>query len=805
MNQIRSIQRSLARNKVFSAINIAGLAIGIAVFLLIAEFVASEWGSNRFHQNFDRLYRVASTGKEGTEYYLPPGYAPILKQKFPAIEATVRIADGIGGGVLTYTTPSGEQKTFREDYIMYTEGNFLEVFSFPLISGSPSIKTPGTLALTESVAKKLLGSTDVIGKTITVSNQFGNTIYTINAVINDIPESSDIKGKVFLSIHTLESAANRDSNDWADPNTLESGFVNIYALLQKNTNVGAFEKQVTEFLHNSNPELKNTSFVAQPFKYLHLAPDFNYPYQTYGSLTLVTMLLSVALLILFIAWINYINLSTVQALKRAKESGIRKVLGATRGQLARRFLSETFLLTLLSIIIAIVIVQLLQPIFNNFTGKELSLASLNQGWFWIAAMLLILAGSFLSGGYVSFILSSFKPVDTIRGKLDKKPSGISLRKGLVVFQFSISVAFIIGTIVLYKQLAFMKTESLGMNLDQLLVITGPTVSSEEQADKNYTFKNQLKTLPYIQKQAGSNNIPGKGYNFSTAGITRQNPQAGDEKKNYSMFISDQNFFDTYGISFVEGKTYTEEQALSGWSNAGKVIINQKAAAQLGFPEGQPIVGKKIIWEKEYEIIGVVKDYHHLSLHEPINPIVYLPSVSYSYFTVKTDAANLQTKISQIKDMYKAIFPGNPFEYFFADESFDQQYKKEQDLGNLFITAALIAIFIACLGLFGLAAFSAQQRIKEIGIRKVLGASVTDITGLLSKDFLVLVVIAIIIASPIAWWGMNKWLMDFAYRTNIDWWVFAVAGFAAVFIALLTVGTQAIKAAISNPVKSLRTE
>ena len=805
MNQIRSIQRSLGRNKVFSAINIAGLAIGIAVFLLIAEFIASEWGSNRIHQNFDRLYRAATTSKEGNEYYLPPGYAPILKDKFPAIEASVRVADGIANGVISYTTPAGELKTFREENIVYTEGNFLQVFSFPLVNGSPSLKAPFTLALTESFAKKLIGSTDIVGKTVTVSNQFGNTAYTINAVLKDIPQSSDIRAEVFLSIHTLESAANRDDNDWADPNTLQSGFVNIYTLLQKNTNVDVLQKQVTDFMHSTNPELKNVSFALQPFKHLHLAPDFNYPFQTFGSLPLVTMLLAVALLILFIAWINYINLSTVQALKRAKESGIRKVLGATRGQLARRFLSETFLLTLLSIFLSLLIVKLLQPIFNNFTGKELSLASLNQGWFWPAALLLILAGSFLSGGYVSFILSSFKPVDTIRGKLDKQPSGISLRKGLVVFQFAISVAFIIATIVLYKQLAYMKTESLGMNLNQLLVIKGPTVSSEGQAEKNYTFKNQLKTLPFVQKQAASNNLPGKGYNFSTSGITRQNPQSGDEKKNYSMFISDQNFFDTYGISFVEGKTYTEEQALTGWSNAGKVIINQKAAAQLGFPAGEPIVGKKIVWEKEYEVIGVVKDYHHLSLHQPIDPIVYLPSVSYSYFTIKTDAANMPAKINQIKDMYKAIFPGNPYEYFFADESFDQQYKREQDLGNLFIAAALIAIFIACLGLFGLAAFSAQQRIKEIGIRKVLGASVTDITGLLSKDFLVLVVIAIVIASPLAWWGMNKWLQDFAYRTHIDWWVFAIAGLAAVFIALFTVGTQAVKAALSNPVKSLRTE
>jgi putative ABC transport system permease protein len=433
------------------------------------------------------------------------------------------------------------------------------------------------------------------------------------------------------------------------------------------------------------------------------------------------------------------------------------------------------------------------------------LMTLNQGWFWPAAILLILAGSLLSGGYVSFILSSFKPVETIRGKLDKQPRGISLRKGLVVFQFAISVIFIIATIVLYKQLSFMKTESLGMNIDQLLVIAGPTVSSDGQAEKNYTFKNQLKTLPFVQKVAASNNVPGRGYNFSTQDITCQNPQPGDEKKSYSMFISDEKFFDTYGISFIEGKTYNEDQALSGWANAGKVIINQKAAKQLGFPAGESIVGKKIVWGKEYEVIGVVKDYHHLSLHQAIDPIIYLPSVSFSYFTIKTDASNMPAKISQIKEMYKSIFPGNPYDYFFADESFDQQYKKEQDLGNLFITAALIAIFIACLGLFGLAAFSAQQRIKEIGIRKVLGASVTDITGLLSKDFLVLVIIAIVIASPIAWWGMHTWLQDFAYRTNIDWWVFVVAGLTAVFIALLTVGTQAVKAAISNPVKSLRTE
>ncbi len=805
LNRYKIAFRNILRNKVFSTINIAGLALGIAVFLLIAQFVASEWGTNRFHQNFDRIYRVASTSKEGTNYYLPPGYAPVIKDKFPAVEASVRIADGIGSGVISYSEGMQEIKTFREDRIYYVEGNFFDVFSFPVVKGNPSLKKPQTLVLTEIFATKLLGSTDVIGKTVIVSNQFGNTPYTIAAVIREIPQESDIKADVFLSIHTLESAANRDDNDWADPNTLESGFVNIYCLLNKNSNGASVARQVTEYMLSANPKSAGSEVIFQPLKYLHLAPDFSYPYQTYGSLPLVFMLMVVGLLILLIAWVNYINLSTVQALKRAKESGVRKVLGATRWQLVKQFLSETILLTLISVFIAVIIVQLIQPIFNQFTGKKLSLEMLNYGWYWVIAAVIIMAGSFLSGGYVAFILSSYKPIATIRGKLEKTGKGISLRQGLVVFQFSISVIFIIATIILYKQLAYMKTESLGMNLDQLLVIQGPTVSGEDQAERNYTFKNQLKNLPFVKKVAASNNVPGQGYNFSTEGITRQNPGPGDDKKSYNMFIADEKFFDTYGISFVEGKGFSEDDAIKSWNNSRKVIINQKAATELGFPEGEAVTGKKILWGEAFEVIGVVKDYHHLSLHQPIEPVIYLPSVSFVYFTIQTDEANMQGKISTIEKMYKTAFPGNPYEYFFADETYDQQYRKEQDLGNIFIAAALIAIFIACLGLFGLAAFSAQQRIKEIGIRKVLGASVTDITGLLSKDFIKLVLISIVIASPIAWWGMHTWLQDFAYRTSIEWWVFVVAGLTAIFIALATVSMQAVKSALSNPINSLRTE
>jgi putative ABC transport system permease protein len=783
---------------------VAGLALGIAVFLLIAEFVASEWSANRIHASFDELYRVVTVSKEGNSYYHAPGYAKQVREKFPEISATVRVAEGLGGGVISAGADGEDLRSFREQNMIYIEGNFLQVFSFPVIKGDPSLMEPKTLALTGSMAKKLFDTEDAVGKTVLISNQFGKTPYTVGAVIKDIPGSSDIRASVLLSIHTLESSANRDGNDWADPNTMENAFVNLYCLLNKDASPAELSEKITGYIRSVNKGLAGNSIALQPFRYLHLGQNMDYPYQTYGSLKFVYMLTLVGFLILIIAWVNYINLSTVQSLKRAKESGVRKVLGANRVQLAKQFLSETLLVTLISLVLAIVIVQLLQPVFNQFTGESLSLAVLMNGGFLFFAIIVILAGSLLSGGYVAFVLSSFKPVSTLRGRLQSSGKGILLRKGLVVFQFSISIIFIIATIILYKQLAFLRTEPLGMRLDELLVIQGPTVSSEGQAERNMAFKSELKNLAFVKKLAASNNVPGRGYNFSADGITSQVPIAGDEKKSYNMFIADQNFFDTYGISFVEGAPFTENDAITGWNNAKKVILNEQAAKQLGLGAKQ-VTGKKILWGQEFEVAGVIKDYHHLSLQSVIEPVIYLPSVSFVYFTIQTDAANMQAKIRTIENLYKKTFPGNPFEYFFADEAYDQQYRQEQDLGRVFIAAALIAIFIACLGLFGLAAFSAQQRVKEIGVRKVLGASVTDITALLSKDFIQLVFLAIVIGSPLAWWGMHTWLQDFPFRTGIDWWVFAAAGFSAVGVALATISFQAIKAARMNPVKSLRTE
>lgn len=801
--------RNLVRNKTFTVINTAGLAVGLAVFLLIFEYIAFEWSTNRFHKNYNQLYRMAITDKTGnTDYYMPPGLAPMLKEKFAGVSAAVRVADGIGGGVLTNSGDGtgADTKSFREEQMLYVEGDFLQVFSFGLLDGTPSLSQPKTLALSASMATKLFGKTNVAGKTVLVSDQFGNTPYTINAVFKDMPAESDIKTAVLLSIHTLETAANRDGNDWADPATLESGFANIYLLLKNGVDGKVLSQQVTSMLHSIRPKETGEAAVLQPFKNIHLAPDFDYPYQTFGSLKFVALLLAVAALILLIAWVNYINLSTVQSLTRAKETGVRKVLGASRLQLVVQYLSETVLLSSVAVAIAFLLVQLLQPVFNGFTGRPLSLQVLNQGWFWLAGISFILLGCLLSGSYVSLVLSSFSPATTIRGKVGNAPGGISLRKGLVVFQFSISIVFIIATLILYQQLQYMKNSNSGLNLSQLVVIKGPTVSSEDQADKNDAFKNLLGQLPFIKKYAASNNVPGGGYNFSTAGITRLNASNEAAKKSYSMFISDEKFFDTYGISFVDGKTYTAEEAARGWNNSLKVIVNQKAATQLGFSKTDRVVGQKISWgEKQYEIAGVVKDYHHLSMHQPIEAVIYLPSVSFVYFTVQTDAANMTNKLAMLGNYYKQYFPGNPFEYFFADEKYNSQYNTDNQLGNVFIAAALVAIMIACLGLFGLAAFTARQRVKEIGIRKVLGASVANITRLLSVDFIKLILIAALIAFPIAWLGMRSWLQDYAYRVDISWWVFVVAALLAMLIALVTISFQAIKAAVANPVDSLRTE
>ena len=810
ITHLKIARRNLWRNKTFVTINMAGLAIGIALFIFIIEYVTFEWSANRFHKNYTRLYRTMVVSQEDrSTYHLPPGFAPVIQQNFAnstGIRAYVRTAEDIGNGVVSVTDNANREKAFLEDKVMYVDGNFLDLFTFPLVAGTPSLNEPNTVAISETTARRYFDNDNAVGKIIKLSNQFGTTPYTVTAVFNDMPGESDIKSNILLSFKTLENPANRNGNDWADPRSIKAGFSIVYLLIADHSPVDQIADQITKFVHKVKPQ-STDRMAFQPMSELHLAPSFNYIHQTFGSLKLVVALLSIAVLILLIAWVNYINLSTAQALNRAKEVGVRKVLGAQRHELVVQYLTETFLLTILSTLVAILLVLALQGVYNGFTGKSLSILVLNRGWFWLLGVVLIFISSILSGGYVALVLTGFSPIAMRRNKFNQSGRGLTLLKGLVVFQFMASIIFIIATIVLYRQLSYMQTQDLGINLEQRLIITGPSNQIDTSNTSAATFKNELSQLPFVKSVASSDNTPGMGYNLSNNRIYRLGADLSTmEEKTYYLLKIDDNYFGTYEIPLVAGKNFTPQMVQSGWENDGKVIVNEKAVKQLGFTSAENAISQKIKWQdKDLEIIGVVKDYHHLSLRQLIEPTIFLPSDIDNYFTLKLNAADISGKISSIKTLYESVFPGNPFDYFFLDQMYDNQYKEEQRLGRFFIVSALIAVFIACMGLYGLTTFTAKQRKKEIGIRKVLGANTNNIVQLLAKDFMKLVMIAIVISCPIAWWLMHRWLENFAYRISISWWMFVVAGVTALLIALITISMQAVKAAWIDPVKSIRTE
>ncbi|UEG55160.1 ABC transporter permease [Mucilaginibacter daejeonensis] len=805
-NHLKIAFRSLWRNKAFSVINVLGLVLGFTVLIFIAEYIAYEWSANRDHKDLKQIYRLSFLYKDGkSNYYMPPGIGARLATDVSGVKACVRIGDNIGNGVVAVTDASGSKKVFREEKVSFTDDSFFKVFSFPLVSGSGRLNEPQTTAISQSVAQKYFGGVDAVGKVIEVNNQFGQANYTVTGVYQDMAQNSDIKADILLSFKTIESAAFRNSNDWADPNTFDSEYAFIYLLADEHADQAHLADQATQLLHQLKPDTQNDKLGLQPLSELHIAPSFNYPFQTFGSLTLMISFISVAMLVMVIAWVNYINLSTAQALNRAKDVGVRKVLGAARSQLSAQYLIETVVLTVIGLAVALLLVLCLQSTYNGILEKQLSLSIFDQWWIWAGGGAMIVTGTLIAGGYVAWVLSSFDPLVTIRSKALISIGGVSLRRGLVVFQFATSIVFIVATIVLYDQLKYMRTQDLGMNVDQRLVITGPSVINSSQIDHSLAFEADLRQLPFVKQVAASNNVPGQGYNFSAAGITNMQPAPGDDKFSYAMLIVDNDFFSTYDIKIKNGSGFSPAMLEHGWPKTKKVILNEAAVKQLRYKDDASVIGKKIKWRGDFEVVGVVKDYHHLGLHEQIKPMIFLPAVADGFFTLKIDQRDLPARIEQIRRIYQKNFPAEPFNYSFLDEVYDKQYKAEYQLGNIFIAAAGTTVFIACLGLLGLAMFAAKQRTKEIGIRKVLGASVIDLIDLISADLLKMVMIAMVIAWPVAWLIMDKWLQNFAYRIHMQWWMLVAGGALALLIALLTVSFQAMKAATLNPVNTLRNE
>jgi len=804
-NYLKITLRTLWKNRVFTLINAGGLALGIAAFVLILEYVTFERSVNQFHTKLPTLYRLVGQNPAGETWTdMAPALAPLAQQVFPEVKAYCRAADGAAKGVVSLDGPKAQ--TFRETDVAYVDASYLTLFSFPLLLGdaATALTQPNTVAVSVSQARKYFGTENVLGRTLQLNNQFGKTPYTITAVYADMPVQSDYQLSMLFSLQTLAIPANLNGNGWARLDGFDGAYLTTFLQLADGTDPAALTEKINEMRRQRNPK-DETRLLLQPATAIHLAESLDAPYPTTGSLMFVYLLSGIAVLILVIAWFNYVNLSTATALKRAREVGVRKAIGAGRFQLVRQFLGESLLLNGLGLALGLLIVVAVQDGYNTLIEKSLSLTSLFGDPLSLLGLGLIVFGSLVSGGYTALALTRFNPVQTLKGLFGSPTRDALLRKSMVVFQFGISVILLIGTLVLFRQLRYMQQQDLGFQAENRLVVRGPQVGMDESyRQRAVSLAQGLEQRPFVRTYTRTGITPGQFYNFSANGITRPNPRPDDEKKLYNMGISDSRYLTTLGIPLAAGRTFTEAECEKEWEASAKLLINESAARALGFASAAAAVGQLINWGKPYEIIGVMKDYHHQGLRQPIVPMILLPRQNGGDLIV--DLADRDPKhLAEIERLYKAAFPGNPYEASFLADSYNRQYRSEQQYGQVFTAAACLAIFIACLGLFGLATYMAEQRTKEIGIRKVLGASGLSIATLLSGDFLKLVALAILIASPLAWWAADRWLQDFAYKTSLDAWLFLLAGGLAAGIALLTVSFQSIRAALQNPVKSLRSE
>lgn len=799
-NYLTIALRNLLRHKMFSFINILGLAIGMAACLLIMQYVSFELSYDSFHQNGDRIYRIpvesylANGQFEYTDAGAPPAMGPALKQDFPEVADYVRLHWVYDGAVISY-----QDVRFREEKIYYAEPSFLSIFSFPLIHGNAhtALNEPNTALLTQSTARKYFGNEDPVGKVIQFN---GKQNLLITGILRDVPVNSHLQFGALISFATLAQAEKESMNSWDWYNFY------TYLLLQPNTDPKAFAAKLPAFIEKyqgENMRKKNYGLrlFLQQLSDIQLNNTVSYEIEVRGNRHSVYFLSLIALFIVVIAWVNYVNLSTAKAAERAKEVSIRKVVGSTQPQLIGQFLLESVLINLIAATVAIFLAYITLPFFHKLVGKSIPFTFWDNKQFLLYMVAMLLAGMLASAFYPAFVLSSFKPVQILKGRASGGNRGIWLRKSLVVVQFAASVALIIGTLVVYRQLQFMRGQDLGVNVDQTLVIRAPQVRDSTYATSKFTFKTELLRHPAVRSATFSNCIPGEEITDTAGNVHRKGEK--DKEGNYSLVWIDYDFIPAYEMKMVAGRNFSEQFS----TDKQAVILNETAARTLGFSSPNEAVNETIlVRDEEKKVVGVVKDYHQRSLRNSHEPIVFIGDLSRSvYFSLKVSPANVSTTIAAVKVDYDAKFAGNPFEYFFLDEYFNRQYQADQQFGQAFAFFAGLAIFVACLGLFGLASFTTIQRTKEIGVRKVLGASVPDILLLLSRDFLQLVLISFVIAVPLSWYTMHQWLQNYAFRTALQWWLFVLPGSLILLIALLTVSYQSIKTALINPVKSLRNE
>ncbi|ASU33981.1 ABC transporter permease [Mucilaginibacter xinganensis] len=800
-NNFKIAFRNLWRNKSFSAINIFGLAIGLAVCLLITLFVVDELSYDKYNLNADRIYRVNADFKvNGSLFYdrtSPAPMAAIMVKEYPNIERAARIKDN--GKTLV---KKGEQ-TITEDNSFFADANLFKVFTLPMIAGDPgtALNEPHSLVISERIAKKYFNTTDVIGKTMRLDN---TTDYKITGVIKNTPAQSHIH---FSFIKAMAERTDRNNTQWTSEN------YTTYLLARNGTTQNDLnnylkeackkyaEPELKQFIHTSIADLDQKGdhfrFVTIPVTRIHLYSDVARELEPTGSIQYVYMSIVIAVLILLIACVNFMNLSTARSAGRSKEVGIRKVLGSNRGSLINQFLVESIITSFIALIIAWFIALLLLHYFNQLAAKQISLNLFAEPWILPALLFATLIIGLMAGAYPAFFMSAFQPVQVLKGKLASGFKNSFLRNGLVVFQFVTVIVLIVGTLVIYSQLNYIRNKKLGYNREQVFVLQ----NIYSLGTHSKSFKQDVLKLAGVKSVTMSGYLP-TSINDDTEVYGKDASMSPGQATALSTWDVDEDYIPTLGMQMAAGRNFSREML----TDSTAIIINETAVGMLGLKS--PL--NKVLYQggHRFNIVGVVKDFNAGSLRTKIAPLVMRLGEDKGAMAFRIETKNIPALIAQVEALYRgadANMQTQPFTYSFMDDDFNHLYQSEQNTGKIFMSFAFFAILIACLGLFGLVTYAAEQRTKEIGIRKVLGASVVNIVSMLSNDFLKLVGISAIIAFPVAWWAMSRWLQDFAYRTSISWWVFAIAGLLAVVITITTVSFRAIKAALMNPVKSLKTE
>lgn len=804
-NYIKIAWRNFTKSKTISFINIFGLFISITSSLLIFQYVHQELSYDSFFENKDRIYRLQEDRfKEGKiigQWAAVLGAAgPFIKANLPEVERYAQVIRADWGNLpISF---SYEDLLFREPNAYYASKDFFRIFSVKLIQGVDSLvlARPNTIVLSASVARKYFGDADPIGKTLRMDNAED---FEVTGVFEDLPANTHMNAEVLLSLETMISW-------WGDSSKLlnwkDEGY-HTYLLMAPHTNLGEFQEKMKTMVWEEDKDSftqynERVVFNLQKITNIHLDSHYTLEYAQNGDRKAVYFLFIIAVFILIIGWINYINLYTSKSLERAKEVGLRKVMGGLRHQVITQFLTESGLLNFMAIVLSAATLILLYFNPDLLVGMKFESTFFQSASFWMIFTVLFLTSVLISGIYPAFVLSGYSAVSTLKGKFARSTRGLFVRKSLLVFQFVATLILLIATLTVYEQINYMRHQDLGLDIAQTLVVRAPNMRDTLYNTTEPAFKNKLLQHSFIQHVGTTSDIPGQTPSITT-GSARRLDQSDKEVGYYYVNFVDEDYTTTLNLEFAAGRNF-QQNTLQQWND---IIINEAAQKKLGFASPEKAAGDQItFWRDTFNIIGVVKDFHVESLKEEVKPLIFRFAPFYrGYFTLQLQGGNVKDAIAETENTWKEFFPAYSFEYFFLDQHFNNQYKSDQHFGNIVTVFSVLAIVIACLGLFGLSALAVTYRIKEIGIRKVLGATVTHITLLLNKDFIKLIVIAILLSTPLAYWIMTQWLNGFAYRIEMNGWLFIIPGVLVMLIALLTVLTKSVQAALTNPVNTLKTE